>query len=69
VRLDVFPGQQHTFQIAAGRAPEADDAIRKQAEWVRPKLGLASAALAAWRLLGRDPTSVEAFLRRKHAVG
>jgi monoterpene epsilon-lactone hydrolase len=47
VRLDVFPGQQHTFQMAAGRAPDADDAIRKQAEWVRPKLGLASSVLQA----------------------
>jgi acetyl esterase/lipase len=36
VRLDVFPEQQHTFQMAAGRAPEADDAIRRLAEWVRP---------------------------------
>ncbi|MGP3954430.1 alpha/beta hydrolase [Nonomuraea sp. 3N208] len=40
VRLDVFPGMQHTFQMAAGRAPEADEAIRRMAEWVRPKLGL-----------------------------
>jgi acetyl esterase/lipase len=40
VRLDVFPGQQHTFQMAAGRAPEADEAIRRLAEWVRPHLGL-----------------------------
>jgi monoterpene epsilon-lactone hydrolase len=40
VRLDVFPEQQHTFQMAAGRAPEADDAIRRLAEWARPKLGL-----------------------------
>jgi acetyl esterase/lipase len=40
VRLDVFPGMLHTFQLAAGRAPEADDAIRKMADWVRPKLGL-----------------------------
>jgi monoterpene epsilon-lactone hydrolase len=46
VRLDIFPEQQHTFQMAAGRAPEADDAIRRQAEWVRPKLGLASGAPA-----------------------
>jgi monoterpene epsilon-lactone hydrolase len=38
-RLDVFPGQQHTFQMMAGRAPEADDAIRRLAEWVEPKLG------------------------------
>jgi epsilon-lactone hydrolase len=40
VRLDVFPGMLHTFQMAAGRAPEADDAIRRMAEWIRPKLGL-----------------------------
>jgi monoterpene epsilon-lactone hydrolase len=40
-RLDVFPQQQHTFQMAAGRAPEADDAIRRFADWVRPRLGLA----------------------------
>ena len=26
--------------ILAGVAPEADDAIRKLAHWVRPKLGL-----------------------------
>jgi epsilon-lactone hydrolase len=44
VRLDVFPDQQHTFQMAAGRAPEADEAIRKQADWVRPMLGLAGNA-------------------------
>jgi acetyl esterase/lipase len=47
VRLDVFPDQQHTFQMAAGRAPEADDAIGRLAEWVRPKLGLGRAAPAA----------------------
>lgn len=41
VRLDVFPELQHVFQFAAGHAPEADDAIRRLAEWVRPKLGLA----------------------------
>jgi epsilon-lactone hydrolase len=40
VSLDMFPGMLHTFQMAAGRAPEADDAIAKLAEWVRPKLGL-----------------------------
>jgi acetyl esterase/lipase len=38
VRLDVFPDMQHTFQMAAGRAPEADDAIRRMADWVRPHL-------------------------------
>jgi monoterpene epsilon-lactone hydrolase len=40
VRLDVFAGQQHTFQMAAGRSPVADDAIRRLADWVRPHLGL-----------------------------
>lgn len=40
VRLDVFPGQQHTFQMAAGRSPIADDAIVRLAEWARPHLGL-----------------------------
>jgi monoterpene epsilon-lactone hydrolase len=40
VRLDVFSGQQHTFQMAAGRSPVADDAIRRLADWVRPLLGL-----------------------------
>jgi acetyl esterase/lipase len=40
VRLDVFPGHQHTFQMAAGRSPVADDAIRRLADWVRPHLGL-----------------------------
>ena len=41
VRLDVFEGQVHTFQMAAGRAPEADDAIARFAAWARPRLGLA----------------------------
>ncbi|TDW14211.1 alpha/beta hydrolase [Kribbella kalugense] len=40
VRLDVFPEMQHTFQMAAGRAPEADDAIERMARWARPVLGL-----------------------------
>jgi epsilon-lactone hydrolase len=40
VRLDIFPDMLHTFQMAAGRAPEADDAIREMAGWVRPRLGL-----------------------------
>jgi epsilon-lactone hydrolase len=40
VRLDVFPEMQHTFQMMAGRAPEADDAIARLAGWVRPLLGL-----------------------------
>jgi epsilon-lactone hydrolase len=41
VRLDVFPEMQHVFHFSAGHAPEADDAIGKLADWVRPKLGLA----------------------------
>ena len=40
VRIDVFPAMLHTFQMAAGRAPEADEAIRRMAAWVRPRLGL-----------------------------
>ena len=40
VRLDIFPDMLHTFQMAAGRAPEADEAIRELADWVRPRLGL-----------------------------
>jgi epsilon-lactone hydrolase len=40
VRLDVFPGQQHTFQMAAGRSPIADNAIERLADWLRPRLGL-----------------------------
>jgi epsilon-lactone hydrolase len=40
IRLDVVPGMLHTFQMAAGRAPEADAAIRELAGWVRPRLGL-----------------------------
>jgi len=39
-RLDIVPGMLHTFQMAAGRAPEADDAIRELAGWVRPRVGL-----------------------------
>ena len=40
VKLDVFPEMQHVFHFAAGYAPEADNAIRMLAEWVRPKLRL-----------------------------
>lgn len=40
VKIDVFPDMQHVFQFLAGAAPEADEAIRRMAEWVRPKLGL-----------------------------
>ncbi|WP_427890893.1 alpha/beta hydrolase [Kribbella sp. GL6] len=40
VRLDVFAQMQHTFQMAAGRAPEADDAIARMGQWGRKVLGL-----------------------------
>lgn len=40
VELDVFADQQHTFQMMAGRAPEADEALARLSEWVRPHLGL-----------------------------
>jgi monoterpene epsilon-lactone hydrolase len=39
-RLDVFPEMQHVFQMAAGNMPEADEAIGRLADWVRPRLGL-----------------------------
>src|SRR5262252_5127993 len=38
--LEIVPEMQHVFQALAGTAPEADDAIRRLADWVRPKLGL-----------------------------
>jgi acetyl esterase/lipase len=41
VRLDIFAGQQHTFQMAAGRSPVADDAIERIAEWLRDRLDVA----------------------------
>jgi acetyl esterase/lipase len=40
VKFDVFPEMQHVFHFLAGTAPEADDAVRQQAAWVRPKLRL-----------------------------
>jgi acetyl esterase/lipase len=40
VRIDVVPEMLHSFQMMAGRAPEADDAISRLAHWVRPRLGL-----------------------------
>src|SRR3569833_1972208 len=35
VELEVFPEMLHSFQMMAGRAPEADDAIRKLGAWLR----------------------------------
>jgi acetyl esterase/lipase len=46
VTVDIFAGQQHTFQMAAGRSPVADGAIRRLGRWLRPRLGLESPALA-----------------------
>lgn len=40
VTLEEFPGMQHIFNLLAGVAPEADEAIEKYARWVRPKMGL-----------------------------
>lgn len=40
VTIEVFPEMQHVFQIAAGGLPEADEAVRKYAAWLRPRLGL-----------------------------
>ena len=40
VKLDIFPEMQHVFQFMAGRAPEADDAVQRMAEWVKPRIGL-----------------------------
>jgi monoterpene epsilon-lactone hydrolase len=45
VQFDIFPELQHTFHFSAGRAPEADEAIRRIAGWVRPKLGLTADVL------------------------
>jgi len=37
VRIDVFPEMQHCFQLMAGAAPEADDAIARIAQWLKTK--------------------------------
>ena len=39
VQLDEFPDQQHSFQMAAGRAPEADEAIERFASLGAPTAG------------------------------
>jgi acetyl esterase/lipase len=41
VDVDVFAGQQHTFQMAAGRSPVADDAVARIAAWLRHHLEVA----------------------------
>lgn len=40
IKIDIVPEMQHVFQMMAGRAPEADDAVRRMAAWAKPKLGL-----------------------------
>lgn len=40
VMVDIVPRMQHVFQMRAGRLPEADEAIDRIADWVRPLLGL-----------------------------
>lgn len=42
VSLDVFEGMQHCFQMLAGFAPEADEAVARIADWVRPRIGLSN---------------------------
>ena len=41
VRLDVFPEMQHVFQMCLGMIPEADDAIARIGQYLRPKLAIA----------------------------
>jgi epsilon-lactone hydrolase len=38
VHVDSFPGQQHTFQMAAGRSPVADEAVARIGGWLRRRL-------------------------------
>jgi acetyl esterase/lipase len=40
IKVAVFPGMQHSFQMAAGNAPESDESLQKFASWVKPLLGL-----------------------------
>ena len=57
-RIDVFPEMQHVFQIAAGNMPEADDAIQRLADWVRPRLGLSA----------RNRSPLDATGERRHQM-
>lgn len=38
--LEYGQGQQHIYQIMAGKSPEADASIASAAAWLRPRLGL-----------------------------
>jgi len=40
VQIDVFPEMLHSFQMMAGRAPEADEAIARLGAWARERFGL-----------------------------
>lgn len=55
VRLDVYPDQQHTFQMMAGRASETDAAIEALAEWVRPRIGVTEDT--RWQMLAESTIS------------
>jgi epsilon-lactone hydrolase len=39
VRVELFPRQQRTLQVAVGRSKDADEAMRRLADLARPKLG------------------------------
>jgi acetyl esterase/lipase len=41
VTLEVWPEMLHVFQFAAGRAPEADEALRRLGAWLRDRLRIA----------------------------
>ena len=40
VTLEVVDGQQHSFQMAAGRSPVADAAVARIAAWLRTRLSI-----------------------------
>jgi acetyl esterase/lipase len=37
LRVDLFLGQQHTFQMAVGHSKDADEAMRRSADLACPK--------------------------------
>lgn len=39
VVLEIHEGQQHVMEFMAGRAPEADESLKRIGEWVRKKIG------------------------------
>jgi hypothetical protein len=40
VTVEAVPHVPHVYPYMAGRDPEADRAVERMGEWVRPKLGL-----------------------------